>query len=144
METVLITALILAGILGLIPAIIASKKGRDPLLWWIFGTLLFIVALPCALLAGPGKMTFRKCPYCAEFIRREALVCKHCGSNVAVAEVRVAPETAPEPEITPQTAALLAQVSEPEPEPQKPVWFWIKFFAVLAGLVLFFTIFPMP
>ena len=33
-------------LLGLIPAAIAKKKGRSFILWWIFGTLLFIVALP--------------------------------------------------------------------------------------------------
>lgn len=28
---------------------------------------------------------FRKCPYCAEAIRREAVKCKHCGSEVSAA-----------------------------------------------------------
>jgi len=28
---------------------------------------------------------YRKCPYCAEAIRREAIKCKHCGSEVPAA-----------------------------------------------------------
>jgi hypothetical protein len=38
--------LIVAAIVGLAPAVIAAKKGRSFLAWWIFGGLLFIVALP--------------------------------------------------------------------------------------------------
>jgi len=36
-------------ILGLIPAGIAASKGHNFLLWWIFGSLVFIIALPSAL-----------------------------------------------------------------------------------------------
>lgn len=44
-----ITYLIAAGI-GLIPASIAASKGRSFLGWWIYGVLLFIVALPHSIL----------------------------------------------------------------------------------------------
>ncbi|MBR3515194.1 MAG: hypothetical protein IKO10_02475 [Lachnospiraceae bacterium] len=37
--------LVAASLLGLIPASIASKKGRDFSIWWLYGTLIFIVAL---------------------------------------------------------------------------------------------------
>ena len=40
---------VLASILGLIPAVIAHRKGRSFGLWWIYGTMLFIVALFHAL-----------------------------------------------------------------------------------------------
>jgi len=45
-------------IIGLIPAAIAQGKGRSFLGWWLFGALLFIVALPCALIvdALPGSV----------------------------------------------------------------------------------------
>jgi sulfite exporter TauE/SafE len=36
--------------LGLIPAVIASRKGRKFLDWWFFGTGLFPIALPMSLL----------------------------------------------------------------------------------------------
>jgi hypothetical protein len=45
----LIAVLIVAALLGLIPATIASNKGYDFQLWWLFGAALFIVALPMAL-----------------------------------------------------------------------------------------------
>jgi len=35
--------------IGVIPGFIALSKGRDFVTWWIFGTLLFIVALPASL-----------------------------------------------------------------------------------------------
>jgi hypothetical protein len=45
--------LILAVLLGLIPAYLAGKKGRSFGLWWFYGALLFIVALPHALIMQP-------------------------------------------------------------------------------------------
>jgi hypothetical protein len=45
--------LIFAVLLGLIPAYLAKKKGRSFGLWWFYGALLFIVALPHALLMEP-------------------------------------------------------------------------------------------
>ena len=36
--------LIIAMLIGLIPAFIANSKGRSFLGWWIYGTLLFIIA----------------------------------------------------------------------------------------------------
>lgn len=45
----LLTGFVLFALLGLIPAIIAQKKGRDFLDWWFFGAILFPVALLLAL-----------------------------------------------------------------------------------------------
>lgn len=42
--------LIIAILIGLIPAAIAKDKGRSFGLWWFFGASLFIVALPASLL----------------------------------------------------------------------------------------------
>ena len=36
--------------LGVIPAFIAERKGRRGFVWWIYGTTLFIFALPHALM----------------------------------------------------------------------------------------------
>ena len=47
---ILFVALVL---LGLIPALIAYRKGRSFGTWWIFGATLFPVALPMALLLTP-------------------------------------------------------------------------------------------
>ena len=43
-------SLVIAAFLGLIPANIAKNKGRSFGLWWFYGWMLFIVALPHALL----------------------------------------------------------------------------------------------
>lgn len=45
--------LVIAAILGIFPGAIASRKGRSFLQWWFFGMVLFIVALPMALLMKP-------------------------------------------------------------------------------------------
>ena len=42
--------LVIAALLGLIPANIAKNKGRSFGLWWFYGWMLFIVALPHAFL----------------------------------------------------------------------------------------------
>ena len=44
--------LVLSLILGCIPGAIAQKKGRSFVLWWIFGALLLVVALPASLMIG--------------------------------------------------------------------------------------------
>jgi hypothetical protein len=41
-------------LLGLIPAFIARKKGRNFFHWWLFGSVLFVVALPAALYIEPA------------------------------------------------------------------------------------------
>lgn len=75
---------------------IAKKKGRSTFGWfWLcfFFPIAFILLL--TLDDSIQKQVveefrrkdeldreFRKCPYCAEYIKREAKVCKHCGRDV--------------------------------------------------------------
>lgn len=40
-----IIVLVMAAILGLIPACIAKSKGHSFVLWWVYGWMLFIVAI---------------------------------------------------------------------------------------------------
>ena len=87
--------LIVACLLGLITGAIANKKGHSFVKWWVYGALLFIVALPFALLLKPNKGVLEqqqlaegmiKCPSCAEMIKAEARICRYCREEVAVAQ----------------------------------------------------------
>ena len=89
--------LVIGAVIGLIPAAIAQSKGYSFVLWWFFGTFLFVVALPAALLMKPDTAVLersqlsrgmKKCPFCAELIKLEANVCKHCGRELILAQAQ--------------------------------------------------------
>jgi hypothetical protein len=74
------TFIVVAALIGLIPANIAHRKGASFIGWWIFGALLFIVALPSALMMRDQRIG--ECPWCKEDMRTDALVCPHCQRDV--------------------------------------------------------------
>ena len=83
--------LVIAVLIGLIPAFIAQSKGRSFVPWWIYGAAIFIVALPHALLLKPNQQLIeqeqllqgmQKCPFCAEIIKGDAVVCRYCGRDI--------------------------------------------------------------
>lgn len=75
-------------VIGVIPANISKTKGYSFGTWWLYGFLLFIVALPHSLLLRPNQAGIeaeqtnngmRRCPHCADFIQVQARMCRYCG-----------------------------------------------------------------
>ena len=75
---------------GLVVALIANSKGRNTGAWFLYGALIWPVALIHILVtpAASGAVEVRqlaeggkKCPDCAEVIKVDALVCRFCGNR---------------------------------------------------------------
>ena len=85
MELVII---LIWGFCGVMAAAIASGRGRSGCGWFILGIIIGPLAFAVYLLprvepeVKAGQPAHRNCPYCAEEIRREAIKCKHCGSEI--------------------------------------------------------------
>lgn len=69
---------IIALFIGAIPAMIAKNKGKSFLAWYIYGVLLFIVALPHALIMKSNY----QCPHCKSNIDPAATVCPKCSRDI--------------------------------------------------------------
>lgn len=83
--------LALAITLGIVTGLIASSKGHPFFRWFLLGFFLPIIGIVAAILAKNKAAetaaqvelaNSRKCPFCAEVIKLEAVVCKHCGRDI--------------------------------------------------------------
>lgn len=95
--------LLFFAVIGVIPAVIANRKGKDFFPWWIYGTLLFPIALIHAIAAKTyhrgielhqASEGMRKCPQCAEMVKAEAKICRYCQRDLPAVE---SPVVAPDP-----------------------------------------------
>jgi hypothetical protein len=73
-----LTTIVFGIAVSIIPAYIAKNKGRNFVTWWIYGGFLLPIAFVHSLLLHGDK----KCPYCSEYIKSEARVCKFCHRDI--------------------------------------------------------------
>jgi len=69
-------------LLGLLPAYIAMNKGRNFLLWWAYGTVLFLIAIFHAIMLKPTaayleEIGLRYCPECKKIVKHVDPECPH-------------------------------------------------------------------
>jgi len=82
---------IIAGIVG---SIIAIRKGRSPVWWFILCAIVPLLIIVLAVLPPlVSKGYTKQCPYCAEIIKEDAIVCKHCGREQPIEMVKVSFKT---------------------------------------------------
>jgi hypothetical protein len=146
--------LILLPLMALIPAFIAKHRGQGFWTFYVFGLLLWIVAVPVALFSKDKR---RRCPHCVEVIHAQATACPHCQRDVtehteikeppqvtqiaAPQVVTASPPEPPEPTPMPSSAAAqpapsLVEASEKrKPRNKRKVWIGAIALAILALVV---------
>lgn len=78
-------------VFGVVSSIIASNKGNSGCGGFLLGVLLGPIGLLIALFSSgnenstnQSKNYTRRCPYCAELVHHQAIVCKHCGRDIPI------------------------------------------------------------
>jgi hypothetical protein len=86
----LLRYVILLIIAGLVGSIIATRKGRSPIWWFILCVVFPLFIIVIALLPPMvSKGYTKKCSYCAEIIKEDANYCKHCGKEQPIEMIKM-------------------------------------------------------
>ena len=74
---------------ALVGALAAQRKGFSMVLGILGGMLLGPLALLMLFVTGVGGGDARrKCPFCAEWVKAEATICRHCHKGLTAVRAR--------------------------------------------------------
>ncbi len=94
MEVIFIV--ILLPLLSIVVASYAARNGRRRIVWFLLSLLISpLVTCIILFLLGPNEegvealalsRGMKKCPQCAELVKREASMCRYCHSDLSVSD----------------------------------------------------------
>ncbi|MCF8245675.1 MAG: zinc ribbon domain-containing protein [Saprospiraceae bacterium] len=75
--------IIICAVFGIVGSILAQKKGRSQILWFILCAIVPLLVIAILLLPAIAAAGFtKKCPHCAEIVKEDATMCKYCGMGL--------------------------------------------------------------